>query len=110
MALAKPSTEIQDGVPPENLSPDILAKAVAVKDNSTETVLAYSFASSFASSGRDNVKGALLRSAERMILKSELAHVLGGIKISAVHDEAAGHEGLGTFPVQVEENVPLRTN
>jgi hypothetical protein len=45
-----------------------------------------------------------------MILKSELAHVLGGIEISAVHDEAAGHEGLGTFPVQVEENVPLRTN
>jgi hypothetical protein len=50
MALAKPGTEIQDGVPPENLSPDVLAKAVAVKDNSTKTVLAYSFALSFASS------------------------------------------------------------
>jgi hypothetical protein len=58
VALAKLNAEVKDGVPPEELSPDHLAKAIAIKDNSPETVIAYAFAYSAASSRRDDVKAA----------------------------------------------------
>jgi hypothetical protein len=51
-----------------------------------------------------------LGSAERVILKSKIAHLLRRIEISAVDNEASRHERLGAFPVQVAKNVPLRTN
>ena len=57
-ALAKLNAEIKDGVAPENLSPDLIAKALAIKDNSIETVFAFSAAASSASSREDNVKAA----------------------------------------------------
>jgi hypothetical protein len=56
--LAKLNAEIKDGVPPEDLPPDLIAKAIAIKDNSQETVIAFSAAAASASSREDNVKAA----------------------------------------------------
>jgi hypothetical protein len=58
MALARLSADIRDDVPPEDLSPDLLAKAIAIKDNSPETVIAHAYAFSAASSRQDDVKAA----------------------------------------------------
>jgi hypothetical protein len=58
VALVKLSNEIKDGVPLEGLSADFLAKAVAIKDNSQDTVLAYALAYGAAYYQHDAAKAA----------------------------------------------------
>ena len=48
LAIWQLSAELQSGVEPENLSPDFLAKAIAVKDESPDTTAGYAFAYSAA--------------------------------------------------------------
>jgi hypothetical protein len=40
LAIMRLSADTKDGVLPESLSADLLAKAIAVRDNSTDTVMA----------------------------------------------------------------------
>ena len=42
LALANLDNDLRDGVPPDSLSPDFLAKALAVRDESLDTVAAHS--------------------------------------------------------------------
>ena len=42
LALAKLNDDVHNGVPPDSLSPDFLAKALAVRDESLDTVAAHS--------------------------------------------------------------------
>lgn len=58
VAMVKLSNEIKDGVSPEDLSPNLIAKAIAIKDNSPDTVIANAFAYAAASSQRDDAKAA----------------------------------------------------
>jgi hypothetical protein len=44
LALMRLSADMRDGVLPESLSADLLAKAIAVRDHSTDTVMAHAFA------------------------------------------------------------------
>ncbi len=48
LALMKLTADTRDGVSPELLSPDVLAKATAVRDDSADTVMAHIFAFSAA--------------------------------------------------------------
>jgi peptidase M50-like protein len=48
LALARLGAELNDGVPPESFSADFLAKAVAVRDESADTVIAHALAYSAA--------------------------------------------------------------
>jgi hypothetical protein len=57
-ALVKLSAALKEGVPSENLSADSLARAVAVKDNSPETVHAYALAYGAAYYRHENEKAA----------------------------------------------------
>lgn len=44
LAILQLAAELQSGIEPENLSPDFIAKATAVKDESPDTVAGYAFA------------------------------------------------------------------
>jgi Peptidase family M50 len=44
LAILQLAAELQSGVEPENLSPDFIAKAIAVKDESPDTATGYAFA------------------------------------------------------------------
>ena len=59
VALAKLANELKKGVMPEALSPDSLAEAIVLKDNSPDTVQAYAFAFAAASSKNDDAKAAV---------------------------------------------------
>jgi hypothetical protein len=58
LALLKLTAELGDGVPPESLSADFLAKAVAVRDNSPDTVAAHAIAYSAAFWRRNDAEAA----------------------------------------------------
>jgi hypothetical protein len=44
LAILQLAAELRSGIEPENLSPDFMAKAIAVKDESPDTAAAYAFA------------------------------------------------------------------
>lgn len=58
MAMMKLGAELKEGVPLEDLSADFLAKAVAIKDNSPDTVIANALAYGAAYSQHDDAQAA----------------------------------------------------
>ena len=58
VAIMKLGAELKEGVPPEDLSPDFLAKAIAIRDNSPDTVSAYAVAYAAAYFQHDDAKAA----------------------------------------------------
>jgi len=66
LAMLKLLDEIRQGVPQENLSPDFLAKAIAIQDNSPDTFTAYAIAYSAAFwQHKDNEAGQALETCLR---------------------------------------------
>lgn len=58
VAILKLMAELKEGVPPEDLSTDFLAKAIAIRDNSPDTVNAYALAYEAAYFQHDDAKAA----------------------------------------------------
>jgi hypothetical protein len=60
LAMARLGAELREGVPPESLPPDFLAKAVAVRDRSPDTATAHSLAYAAAFCRHDDAAAASL--------------------------------------------------
>lgn len=58
VALIRLDSELRKGVPPERLPDEFLRKAIAVKDNTPDTVAAYAFAYASAFASHDDVRAA----------------------------------------------------
>lgn len=84
LALMRLSAELNDGVPPESLSANFLAKAVAVRDESADTVIAHALAYSAAfHQHKDGEAGRLL---ETCLAFS--GHVMPGLREALMSDAA----------------------